>query len=69
METKPVWKSKTFWFNLLVGLLTLLDANMGYIQQFAPEQVYLYIAAGVAAVNLFLRTITKQAVGVPAEKK
>lgn len=68
METKPLWKSKTFWFNLLVGALTLLDANMGYIKQFAPEQVYLYIAATVASVNLFLRTVTKQAVGVPTGK-
>ena len=68
MESKPLWQSKTFWFNLLVGLLTLLDANMNYIRQFAPEQVYLYIAATVAAVNLFLRTVTKQAVGIPSGK-
>lgn len=68
METKPIWQSKTFWFNVLVGVLTLLDANMHYIQQFAPEQVYLYIAGTVAAVNLFLRTVTKHAVGLPVGK-
>lgn len=68
MESKPIWYSKTFWFNLLVGILTVLDANMGYIKQFAPEQVYLYLAAGVAAVNLFLRMSTKQAVGLPSGK-
>lgn len=58
-ETKPFWKSKTLWFNLLAGILMVVDQNAEFIQNLLGENAYAWLAAVVAGGNAFLRVITK----------
>lgn len=64
MESKPWYKSKTLWVNLLAGVAALTGA-FGVDVGLTPE-VQASIAAGVVAlINLVLRLVTKQPVSVP----
>lgn len=66
-ETKPFWKSKTLWFNLLAGVLMLVDQNAEFLQNILGENAYAWVAAVVAAGNAFLRALTNKPVaGTPA---
>jgi len=55
---KPFWKSKTVLFNVAAGL-AMFFLNMETVGA-APELV----AVGAAGVNLILRAITKEPIGV-----
>jgi hypothetical protein len=71
-ETKPFWKSKTLWFNLLSGLLLFLDQNSLTLQQHLGTNVAAWIAAVVTSGNAILRVVTNQplsATPAPAEPK
>lgn len=48
---KPVWKSKTFWANLLAGIAVYT----GYL----PAQTAAYV---VPIINILLRFVTQEAV-------
>ena len=50
--SKPIWKSKTFWFNVLGGIATFL-LHAGAV--LPPE----WAAAALAIGNLLLRYVTK----------
>lgn len=58
---KPFWKSKTVLFNVATGLV-MVFLNMEAVGA-APELV----AVGAAGVNLVLRAITKEPVGIKAK--
>jgi hypothetical protein len=63
MDAKPIWKSKTFYFNLLMGGLQIADWAAG--SGLLPVQY----AAGITMVgNILLRLVTGQpiAMGKPA---
>jgi len=54
MESKPFWRSKTFWFNALAVVVAVAGA-FGF-EQFHPDPAVGGIAAAiVAVVNLILR--------------
>jgi len=57
---KPFWKSKTILFNVAAGLV-MFFLKMETVGA-APELV----AVGAAAVNVVLRAITKEPVGIKA---
>jgi len=62
-EGKPVLgkgllRSKTFWVNTLGGLATVLSAA-GSVS-FLPTPIAPWLAAGLAIVNVLLRTISKE---------
>jgi hypothetical protein len=66
MESKPFYKSKTFWFNV-VAVLVLILGQFGYEGVISPEyQGYVdaFVPAIIAIVNLGLRLITKQPVSI-----
>lgn len=59
-ETKSLWKSKTFWFNTISGVIGVV----GQIQGFLPPPALPYVAAVVAVGNIVLRMITDQPVSI-----
>ena len=58
---KPFWKSKMILFNVIAGV-ALYFVNLPAVGA-APEVV----AVAVAAVNIILRAITKEPVGIKAQ--
>ncbi len=60
--SKSLFKSKTFWFNLLTGVGTLLALPVGL-----PVAIIPYIPAAQALINIGLRVVTDKPVHV-AEK-
>lgn len=54
------WRSRTIWFNVLVGLFAVLEAYTRFLQPLLGDTLYGITLLIVAAVNVFLRTITTQ---------
>lgn len=59
METKPVLKSKTVWFNVL-ALLVLIANAFGFVDFIPTEDVTELAGAAIVIINLVLRAITNQ---------
>jgi hypothetical protein len=51
------YKSKTMLFNLLIGMLGVVELNLGLFQM-ALGDYYGLIFMCVAMINVFLRTVT-----------
>ena len=64
MEKKAVWKSKTFWFNLL-ALVVIVANSLGFGEFQADPNLESYALVIVTVVNIVLRLITKQPVKLP----
>lgn len=58
MDTKPIWRSKTFWFNVAFIVITLGGAalrHLGYTD-FQPSSEVVEVAGVLLAiVNIILR--------------
>lgn len=52
------WKSRVLWFNALVAVLAIAEAQTAQLAQILSPHVYPYVALGVAAVNAVLRVVT-----------
>lgn len=61
MEPKLLWKSKTFWFNILAVLVIVAQA-FGYSSFQPGPEVEQFGVVLVAIVNICLRIYTSQAV-------
>ena len=61
MDKKGWWRSKTLWVNLVAGLALLAQSQMGFVIDGEVQ------AAILAFVNLLLRLITKEPVGLKDE--
>ena len=55
---KPWWRSRTLWFNLVVGLLAAAEAGLGLLQPVLPVNAYAVLAFGLAVGNAGLRVVT-----------
>lgn len=71
METKPIYQSKTFWFNVL-AVIVLVASKFGF-SEFHLDQntadTVLTILSGVLAVgNVGLRAVTKQPVSLTKQE-
>lgn len=53
-ETKSLFASKTFWFNVLSGAAQVL----GYADGLIPPQYAPFVALGHAVLNIALRAVT-----------
>lgn len=60
--TKVFYKSKTLWFNVALAAFTALSARMDLLQSYLSDGGYLAVMMLVAAVNVYLRTVTTQGV-------
>jgi hypothetical protein len=60
---KSLFTTKTFWINLLMAALTILD--MQYFGNMVPEQIKALIVLGV---NMVLRLLTNQPVTLAGGK-
>lgn len=56
---KPIWKSKTFWFNLLAAGAAIAQGQP--LHEVVPPEL---LAAVVAGINIALRLITEEPVTV-----
>lgn len=56
-ESKPFWKSKTFWVNILAGGAMLVQQVTGSFIVSPEEQ-----GAFIVLANLILRAVTKGAI-------
>ena len=61
---KPWWKSKTLWFNAIVGGLAAAEANFNVIQPYVPGNVYGYGFMALTVGNAVLRIVTTQGVSL-----
>lgn len=62
MPSKSIVKSRTVWFNALVAALAVLEAGSGALRGELGELGYLGLMMAIAAVNVYLRSITSQPV-------
>lgn len=67
MQTKPIWQSKTFWFNVLVVVIGVA-AVMADPAQYGDE-VAKWAALILAVGNVVLRTISSGAVTMMPQGK
>lgn len=61
METKPIWKSKTFWVNVAVALAPLvayLVANPAALQPYMTPAHFVTYTFALGVVNIGLRFLT-----------
>lgn len=67
MEAKSILRSKTFWFNLITGLVTV-----GGVIQGSPLAANPHVQVGVGLFisigNIILRAITNQPITLPGDK-
>lgn len=66
MRAKPIWHSKTFWVNLLMGLAALLSEVSNVLPDLLDPK---WILFGLAVINLVLRLLTDQPVYVKNDPK
>jgi hypothetical protein len=62
--SKPWYKSKTVWFNLISTAVVFTDGLAKLIvglYDFIPAEVYPWVVFGIGISNLFLRSITSTA--------
>ena len=60
---KDFWRSKTFWFNglfLLLSVVSLVAERFGYADFVPGEEWQEVVAIVLAAINLILRYVTVQ---------
>ena len=60
MTQKAVYKSKVFW----ASIVTLILGLIGIFTQLIPPEYMAYIVVIVAVLNLVLRYLTDQAIGL-----
>ena len=62
METKAWYKSKTIWFNLLLGAIGVLEASTGALKPFLGEHYGLTVMS-ISMVGMALRTVSTATLG------
>lgn len=60
--SKAWWKSKTLWFNVAIGVGTVLEAHIGLLSEQLGPNRYLGVMCLIAAANIVLRYVTTQPV-------
>lgn len=62
-QPKPIWKSKTFWFNFLAFVLSAAAILADPVQY--GEEVAKWATVVITAGNIILRVVTSQPVSLP----
>ena len=58
--TKPLWKSKTLWFNAILAATTVAEAHLGLLQSQFGVKAYFALLTFAAGFNAALRFVTSQ---------
>lgn len=58
---KKYLKSKTVWFNTFVGAMAVLETQTQVFASFVGPEYLPYVALTVTFVNIYLRSITTEA--------
>jgi hypothetical protein len=61
---KPWWRSRTIWFNAIVGGLATLEASAHLVAAFVPGNIYGWGLLLLSVGNAMLRIITTQGVAL-----
>jgi len=61
MDKKAWWRSKTLWVNVIAGIALLFQSRYGFVLDAETQ------GALLAVVNLALRLVTKEPVGLRSE--
>jgi hypothetical protein len=56
--SKPWWKSKTLWLNVVVLVCAAAETQLNVLQPLLPVNVYGLVAFGLPLLNVLLRTVT-----------
>ena len=62
MDAKPILSSKMIGFNILVMVLSLLEAKFSVLAPYMSPAMYISLFIFVSLVNVYLRFKTNQAV-------
>ena len=55
---KKYLKSKTVWFNTFVGIMAVLETQTQVLASLVGTEYLPAVTLGIAAVNIYLRSIT-----------
>lgn len=58
MNLKPILKSKTVWFSVLLAVLSVIQGYIGLLPLTPLNQMY--VGIGIAAAVVVLRAVTTQ---------
>lgn len=61
---KPIYASKTFWFNIFAGALLVLEAQLGALTAVLPAHFGPWVLLVIPLANVVLRAITTEAVKI-----
>lgn len=59
---KKWYKSKTLWFNVLVGVGTAIEVSLHLVEGFFDPRVFLAIIGAVAGINVVLRFVSTEGI-------
>ncbi len=60
---KPRWKSKTYWFNAIIGAAALAEQHINLLKPMLGDKVYGLALFVLIIGNFILREMTTQPVG------
>ena len=61
---KPFVFSKTIWFNVICGVLIVLETQVSVLTPLFPASVSPWLLLGLPIINVILRAITKEPVSL-----
>ena len=67
-HAKPITRSKTVWFNVLVAVLAAIEAQAPVLKPVLGEATYAWLMFSAAMGNVILRAVTKEPVALPGTR-
>lgn len=53
---KPLWKTKRFWMNAIVGIFAMIDYSTGIVRELLPGKEGAVVLLVVGFLNVFFQT-------------
>ncbi len=67
-DAKPITRSKTVWFNVLIAVLAALEAQAPVLKPVLGEEAYAWLLFSAAMGNVVLRAVTKTPLDIPVKR-
>jgi hypothetical protein len=65
---KKYLKSKTVWFNTLIGVLAVLETQTQIFASFVGPEYLPFVGLFITTVNIYLRSITTESLAAKEKK-